>query len=149
MKINLKKVLAVSEHPGLYHFISESRNGMIVASMADKKRTCLSSRSRVTTLADIGVYSDAGELRLKEVLERIKNLSVEREVPDPKSEPALLRIFFEEVIPDYDRDRFYVSHMKKILEWFHLLRNSDALDFEEEEEQKAAVAAKEEPTVET
>ena len=44
-----------------------------------------------------------------------------------------MKKFFEEVIPDYDRNRFYVSHMKKVLEWFKLLRDNDALDFEEED----------------
>ncbi|MCL2727870.1 MAG: DUF5606 domain-containing protein [Bacteroidales bacterium] len=134
MKIDLKKVLAVSEHSGLYLFISESKSGIIVESLADKKRTCISPRAKMTSLSDISVYTDTGELRLKEVLERMKNLPAEREFPNPKAEPSLLKKFFEEAIPEYDRDRFYLSHMKKVLEWFRLLRENDALDFLEEED---------------
>ena len=144
MKTDLKKVLSVSEHPGLYLFISDSKSGVIVESMADKKRTCMSPRAKMTSLSDISVYTNAGELRLKEVLEKMKNVPADCEIPEPKSDPALLRKFFEEVIPDYDRDRFYVSHMKKVLEWFRLLRNSDALDFEEEEEEGGEKGGKEE-----
>jgi hypothetical protein len=136
MKTDLKKVFAISEHPGLYRFISDSKNGKIVESMTDKKRTCMSPRARIVPLAEIAVYTDEGELHLKEVLERIKGLPAECEVPDPKSDATILRKFFEEVIPNYDRDRFYASHMKKVLEWFRLLRNNDALDFEEEEEKE-------------
>jgi hypothetical protein len=150
MKIDLKKVLAVSEHPGLYLFISDSKSGAIVESIADKKRTCMSPRARMTSLSDIAVYTNEGELRLKEVLERMKNLPAVREIPNPKSDAAILRKFFEEVIPDYDRDRFYGSHMKKILEWFLLLRNNDALDFEEEEKREELTneeQSKEEPPV--
>jgi len=133
MKTDLKKVLAVSEHPGLYHFISDSKNGIIVESLADKKRTCMSPRARITSLSDIAIYTDAGELRLREVLERMKNLPTERELPNSKADATLLKKFFQEVIPDYDRDRFYLSHMKKVVEWFRLLRINEALDFEDEE----------------
>ena len=133
MKIDLKKVLSVSEYSGLYLFISDSKNGIIVESFADKKRTCMSPRARMTSLADISVYTNTGELRLKEVLERMKNLPAEVEIPDPKAAPILLQKFFKEVIPDYDQDRFYVSHMKKVLDWFRVLCSNDALDFEEEE----------------
>ena len=133
MKIDLKKVLAAPGHPGLYLFLSESKNGVIVESFADKKRSCMSARTKITSLADIAIFTDTGELRLKEALERIKNLPPEREIPAPKSDSSVLKAFFEELIPDYDRDRFYVSHMKKVLEWFCLLRNNDSLDFEEEE----------------
>ena len=139
MKIDLKKVLAVSEYSGLYLFISESKSGVIVEAFADKKRTCMSPRTKMTSLSDISVYTDTGELRLKEVLERMKSLPPEKEFPNPKADPLLLKKFFQEVIPEYDRDRFYLSHMKKVLEWFRLLRNSDALDFleDEKEEEKA------------
>jgi len=136
MKIDLKKVFTVSEHPGLYLHLSDSKSGMIAESMADKKRTCLSPRSKMTSLADIAIYTDTTELRLKEVLVRMRNLPVERELPESKSDVAQLRTFFEEVIPDYDRERFYVSHMKKVIEWFRLLRDNDALEFEEEGEEE-------------
>ena len=136
MKIDLKKVLSVSERSGLYLFISESKSGVIVESMADKKRTCLTSRIRKSALSDISIFDETGEISLKEVLERIKNLPPEREVPDAKSDSAVIRNFFNEVIPTYDRNRFYLSHMKKIVEWFHQLRKSDALDFEEEESEQ-------------
>ncbi|MCL1974018.1 MAG: DUF5606 domain-containing protein [Bacteroidetes bacterium] len=133
MKTDLKKVLALSGYSGLYLFVSESKNGVIVASMADKKRSCMGARIKMTSLADIAIYTDAGELRLKEALERLKNLPPDKEIPDPKSDSLVLKNFFGELISDYDRDRFYLSHMKKVLEWFRILRDHDALDFEEEE----------------
>ena len=140
MKIDLKKILTVAQHSGLYRFISDSKNGVIAESLIDKKRTCISSRSKMTTLADIAIFTETGEIRLQEVFERMKNLPVEREIPEPKADVALLRTFFREVIPDYDRDRFYTSHQKKVVEWFLLLRSNDALDFEEEEREEGEAA---------
>ena len=147
MKIDLKKVLVASEHSGLFMFISDSKSGVIVESLADKKRTCISPRTKITSLSDIAVYTDSGELRLKEVLERIKNFSAEKELPDPKTDVALLKKYFQEVIPEYDRDRFYGSHMKKVVEWFRLLRDSDALDFEEEAKPEEKAEDKDESPV--
>ena len=46
----------------------------------------------------------------------------ESDAPSGKSDPAKLKSFFEEVLPDYDRDRFYVSHMKKVVDWYNNLK---------------------------
>jgi hypothetical protein len=54
----------------------------------------------------------------------------------PKSDPKAIKAFFAEVVPDYDEDRFYVSHMKKILDWYEVLRTHASLEFVEEEEEK-------------
>ena len=132
MKINLKKVLSISDYPGLYLLISESKNGVIVESITDKKRTCMSPRARISSLSDIAVYTDSGEIKMQEVLERIKALPAETAIPPAKSDPKLLQKFFEQAIPDYDRERFYTSHMKKVVEWFRLLKENDSLDFETE-----------------
>ena len=148
MKTDLKKVLAVSGYSGLYHFISDSKSGIIVESMADKKRTCMSPRTRMTSLADISVYTNGGEMKLQEVLECIKALPEGTAIPDAKSDPQLLKTFFEEVIPDYNRDRFYLSHMKKVVEWFRVLLNNDALEFEQEGIEEAKEEVKEELPVE-
>ncbi|MDR2584792.1 MAG: DUF5606 domain-containing protein [Prevotellaceae bacterium] len=144
MKTDLKKILSVSEHPGLYLYISETKNGIIAEAIADKRRTCLSPRVRMTSLSDIMVYTESGEIKLRELFDRIKALPAEVEVPPAKSEQKLLCSFFEQALPDYDRERFYASHMKKVVEWFRQLRENDMLDFEEEEgeEEKEGVEVK-------
>jgi hypothetical protein len=137
MKTDLSKILTVSGYPGLYHFISESKNGVIAESLVDKRRTCLSGRDRMSSLSDIAVYTDSDELRLQDVFEKIKAVAETQEVPAHKADPKLIQAFFQTTIPDYDRSRFYASHMKKVLEWYHLLRQNDALDFEVKEAEEA------------
>jgi len=46
-----------------------------------------------------------------------------------------LKSLFKKALPDYDGDRFYVSHMKKVVEWYNELREKASLDFVEEEEE--------------
>lgn len=40
--------------------------------------------------------------------------------------------YFEEIVPEYDHNRVYVSDMRKIIQWYNLLADKKMLSFEEE-----------------
>ena len=67
MKTDLSKILAVSGQSGLYLYISATRTGAVVEALADKKRSAVSASSRITSLADISIYTDEEEVKLQEV----------------------------------------------------------------------------------
>ena len=134
MKTDLSKILSVSGHHGLYLYIAQARNGAIAESLADKKRTVFDVRSRITTLADIAIFTSEGEMKLKEVFEALHKTLGEADAPGAKSSPDQLKALFAQAVPDYDEDRFYVSHMKKVVEWYNELKAFASLDFVEEEE---------------
>ncbi|MDD2595781.1 MAG: DUF5606 domain-containing protein [Bacteroidales bacterium] len=136
MKTDLKKILSISGQPGLFLYLSQAKNGVIVESLITKQRTAFGSNSKVTSLADISIYTNAEEVSLKDVLKNMAIKLGEDAAPSHKSDPKAIKSFFEEVLPDYDRDRFYVSHMKKVLEWYTILKQYASLDFEEEEEEE-------------
>ena len=46
----------------------------------------------------------------------------------------MLKALFAQAIPDYDEDRFYVSHMKKVIDWYNEIAQFASFDFVEEEE---------------
>ena len=129
MKTDLSKILAISGQSGLYLYISQARNGAIVEALADKKRSSVGMTSKLTSLADISIYTDDEEVKLQDVFLKMKDVLGEADAPSAKSEPAVLKALFEEALPDYDRDRFYVSHMKKVVEWYNALKNYASLDF--------------------
>ncbi|MBR2437893.1 MAG: hypothetical protein IKB26_02515, partial [Bacteroidales bacterium] len=110
----------------------------IVEALATKKRTCCPMSARMTSLADIAIYTDEEEMRLQEVFEKMHAHLGENDAPAAKSDPKVLKGLFEEVLPTYDRDRFYVSHMKKVVEWYNILKNNASLDFESLEEAEAS-----------
>ena len=140
MKTDLSKILSVSGKHGLYRFLALSRNNAAIAeALADGHRTVFDPHSRITTLADIAIYTESEELKLKEVFLSINKVLEGREAPGPKSSEAEIKALFEKAVPNYDPDRFYVSHMRKILDWYGELVKYASLDFvEEEEEEKAA-----------
>ena len=137
MKTDLTKILAVAGTHGLYQFVAQARQGAIAESLSDKKRTVFNMRSRITTLADIAIYTSEGEMKLAEVFKAVDKALAGAQAPTGKSSDAELKALFGKAIPDYDADRFYVSHMKKVIDWYNELVKYASLDFVEEEEAPA------------
>ena len=133
MKTDLSKILSVSGRHGLYRFIAPAKNGVIAECLADGARTVFDAHSRITTLADIAIYTEEGELKLAEVFKALEGALAGAEAPSSKAAEAEIKALFAKAVPGYDESRFYVSHMKKILDWYSDLAKYASFDFEEEE----------------
>ena len=136
MKTDLSKILSVSGQSGLFMYVSHARNGVIAESLADKKRSSVSMNSKITSLADISIYTDDEEVKLQDVFLSMKEVLGDADAPSAKSKPEDLKALFEKALPAYDRDRFYVSHMKKVVEWYNALKNYASLDFVNPDEEQ-------------
>ena len=134
MKTDLSKILAISGQSGLFLYVSQARNGAIVEALSDKKRTSVGMTNKITSLADISIYTYDEEVKLQQVFLNMKEVLGDADAPSAKSKPEELKALFEKALPDYDRDRFYVSHMKKVVEWYNALKNHASLDFVTPEE---------------
>ena len=140
MKTDLTKILAVSGQSGLFLYISATRTCAVVEALADKKRSAVSATSKITSLADISIYTDDEEVKLQQVFLNLKEVLGDADAPTSKASAEDLKALFEKALPAYDRDRFYVSHMKKVVEWYNALKNYASLDFvnlDEESEESA------------
>ncbi len=136
MKTDLKKVLSIAGQPGLFLYLSQANAGVVVESLVTKKRTCFGISARITSLADISIFTETDEVRLQYVFERMREELGDNDAPSGKSKPEVLKEFFGKVLPDYDRDRFYASHMKKVVEWYSCLKENASVDFVQEEEEQ-------------
>lgn len=133
----MKGILAISGQPGLSKLISEAKNCIIVESLVTGKRMPVYSTSKVSALADIAIFTESGEVTLKQVLKKIFKAENGQEL-EVKDSAADIKAWFEQVLPDYDRDRVYTSDMKKVAQWYNLLLKTDLLNLEEEEEKAEA-----------
>lgn len=138
MKTDLTKILSVSGQSGLFMYISHARNGVIVESLADKKRSSFGMSSKVTSLADISIYTDEEEVKLQQVFLNLKEVLGDADAPSSKSSADELKALFEKALPTYDRDRFYVSHMKKVVDWYNTLKKYASLEFTNPDEETSA-----------
>lgn len=134
MKTDLSKILSVSGQHGLYQYVAQARNGAIAESLSDKKKTVLDIRTRITSLADVSIFTDDGEMKLKDVFLAMKTVLEDKLAPVGKDAEKQLKDLFGKAVPNYDRDRFYASHMKKVADWYNDLVQNASLDFVEEDE---------------
>lgn len=137
-KTDLAKILSMSGYPGLYRFVAQSRTGAIAESLADGHRVNFPANGRITTLEDISIYADDGEVKLREVFAKMKEALAAKDAPTAKSPENEIRALFEKALPGYDRDRFYLSHMKKVVTWYNELKSKATLDFVNPEEEEKA-----------
>lgn len=137
-KTDLAKILSVSGYPGLYRFVAQSRTGAIAESLADGHRVNFPANGRITTLEDISIYAEDGEVKLREVFAKMKEALAAKDAPTAKSPENEIRALFEKALPGYDRDRFYLSHMKKVVTWYNELKSKATLDFVNPEEEEKA-----------
>lgn len=135
----LKEILSVTGKPGLYKLVSQGNNMLVVESLVDGKRMPTYARDKVISLGDISMFTNADDVSLAEVFENLKKrengalCTVEAKKTDSKQ----LFDFFEEVLPDFDRDRVYPTDIKKVILWYNILVNAGMTDFMEKEEAKA------------
>ena len=76
-------------------------------------------------------------MKLKDVFGKMHETLKEADAPTAKATPEEFKALFAKAIPNYDADRFYVSHMKKVCEWYNALKNYASLDFVTDEEREA------------
>lgn len=140
---DLSKILSISGKPGLYKTIAQVKTGVVVESLIDGKRFQAFAHNKVSSLEEISVFTETEDKPLKEILNTIREKTEGGKAPDPKADDRKLKDFFETILPDYDRERVYVSHIKKICAWYNLLQEKEMLDFlnkeiEPEEAEKPA-----------
>ena len=142
----LKTILSISGKPGLYKLVSQGKNMLIVEAIdATKKRFPAYGNEKIISLADIAMYTDDEEVPLREVFESIKTKEngAAVEIDTKKAKPEELRAFMAEVLPNFDRDRVYVTDIKKLIQWYNILVANDLADFAEEASEEEAVEAAE------
>lgn len=141
----MKEILSISGYSGLFKLISSTKNGIIVEDIETKKRLPAYTTSKVSSLRDIAIFKEDGEeVSLIEVLKSISTKEKSKAAIDPKkADNETLKAYFAEVLPNYDRERVYVSHIKKVLTWYNQLQRCNMLDVLDEKEDEAKADEKE------
>ena len=132
----LKDILVVSGHGGLFRYISQGRNTIIVENLNDNKRTSIPATTKISMLDDIDIFTEEDNIPLREVLKKIQSKENGGTAISHKSSNAELKKYFAEVLPEYDKDRVYVSDIRKIVMWYNLLLELGITVFEVPEEEK-------------
>ena len=141
MQTDLARILSVAGQHGLFRYVAQARSGAIGENLATKQRKVFSSSSRISTLADIAIYTSEGEMKMDEVFLALKKVLGDAPAPSPKASDKEILDLFRKAIPNYDADRFYLSHMRKVVDWYDQLSQDASLDFVKAEEEADAKEA--------
>ena len=144
--MDYKEIVSVTGIGGLFQLLTSKSDGAIVRNISDKTTKFISARlHNVTPLESIEVYTTGDNVRLHEVFQKMKE--AENQTPPPadakKANDGSVKAYFEQVFPDFDQDRVYVSDMKKMLKWYQMLKENDLLNFDSVNEEEVTEATEE------
>ena len=120
----LQTILAISGRPGLYKLLSRGNKNLIVEALDETHRKSPAfATDRITSLADIAIYTDTDDVPLYKVLASLRDLEEGKptSLNYRKASGDELREYMGKVLPDFDRDRVKMSDIKKLLQWYHRL----------------------------
>ena len=120
--MNLAGIIAISGKPGLYKVVKQGKNNLFVQSLDSDKITPAYSSDKISALEDISVYTYEEDVPLIELIEKIAAKANYQLTLSHKEDKKKLESFFEEIVPNYDKERVYFSDIKKIIQWYNQLQ---------------------------
>ena len=148
--MDLSKILSISGKPGLFKMIGESKNGLVVESLTDGKKSPAFAHERISSLKEISIYTESDDIALWKVLKKLNEVQEGKPVESPKKASSSdLTALFEQVVPDYDKDSVYMSDIKKVFSWYNQLLEKDMLDFSEQEAEEKEMEEEEDGSQES
>jgi hypothetical protein len=127
--MNLKDILAVSAMPGLFRLVDSRGNGLLVSSLDDSSRTifCSMRKHQFTPMETVAIYTMSDTVELSTIMERMLDQLEENPPASPSGSKEEIENYFSSIVPDYDKDRVYISDMKKVIKWFTILNEKGFL----------------------
>jgi hypothetical protein len=149
--IDLTGIISITGQPGLYKIVAQSKNGIIVEGLSDKKRLNVYASTKVSTLSDISMFTTGDDKPIEEIMTTIFEKEKGGVAVDGKSDDKEIEKYFAGILPEYDKDRVYVSNMRKLINWYNALQAAGALKEKEEnkegDEKSKAIKAEEKSKV--
>lgn len=130
--MDLSKILSIAGKPGLFEMVSQSKSGLIVESLIDGKRIPAFSHERISSLEEISIFTELEDVPLKDVFITLYKKEEGKKTISHKSSANELKALMEEILPDYDKERVYISDIKKLINWYNLLVEKNRIDLEED-----------------
>lgn len=141
--MNIENLVSVSALPGLHKIVANRDNGLIVEDLeTGKTRFCSSRKHQFSPMETIAIFTDDDDSeKLEVIFQTMMDTKAKNPIPAPNGSSADLKSYFENILPNYDKDKVHVSHIKKVIKWYNQLDKSGLLTAEapkkeEEKEEK-------------
>lgn len=134
--MDLSLIFTVPGKPGLYRLVSQGKASSVMESLVDHKRTPIFRLDKVSSLAEIAIYTYDGEISLADVFRNIYKKENGGKCLDHNEKGETIRAYFGEILPNFEQERVYDSNIRKVLQWYNILKDSDLVDLELSEREK-------------
>ncbi len=123
LNMELKEIVAIAGIGGLHKIIGRTKSGLILESLNEtRKRFATGIQDKVSVLEDISMYTEEGDVHLSEVFRKIHEIeNTGAKVPSYKDDPKAIRSFVNDAVK-LDNERVYDSDIKKLINWYALLK---------------------------
>ena len=134
--MNIKDIIAVSGVPGLSKLIATRDNGLVLQHLDTGRSKFYSVRKhQFTPLETVAIYTMMDTVELREVLTNMLAQKDENPVVAHNGDASEIYDYFEKILPDYDKERVFLSDMKKIIKWYNILDEKGLLTAPSDEEE--------------
>jgi hypothetical protein len=103
------------------------KNGVIAESWMDKKRLPSHAHQQISSLEDISMFTTGEDKPVSEIMHAIVDKEVGGPAIDAKADDKAIIAYFATILPDYDKERVYVSNMRKLFSWYNNLQSTGNL----------------------
>ena len=136
--MNLEKLVAVSGLPGVFRMAANRNNGLIIEDLnSGKKRFASARKHQFTPLESIAIFTDDGDsTELANVFRSMLEKIGTNPPVSANAKTEELYSYFEEILPNYDKDKVFTSDIKKVLKWFNFLNDKGLLSLSSPQEEE-------------
>ena len=127
--MQLAEIVSITGIPGIFQVKGKRADGLIVTSLVDGKTQFVSGRIHMfSTLDNITMYTTDEPRSLKDILAEIKKQEAKNPPVDANAKEAEIKAYIEKIIPDYDKEKVYLSDMKKLIRWYAVLNGKGLIE---------------------
>lgn len=132
--MKLTEIIAVTGLPGLYRVVTERKGGLIVEHLGDGKRKFAPQRKhQFAPLESMAMYTDDGEAEpLNKLFKRMNEQAEDNPAPATSAKKDVLFEYVADILPNYDPELVHVSDIKRLLKWYHFMKEYELFGGEEE-----------------
>jgi len=131
--MNLEGIISITGKSGLFKVISQGNNVVIVENLTDKKRMPITARYQANSLNEIGIYTLENTSPLSDIFDIIaKKENAKQSISHRANKKDLIQ-YFEEILPNYDVERVYISDIKKVIQWYNAMQTAGLIELPQAE----------------
>jgi len=127
--MKLEEYIAVSGMSNVYKLVTNKQNGLILQDLDTTKTKFYPVRKhQFTPMGSVAIYTLEDTIPLVDVFTKMRENIESLPVPKLPADKMVLLEYFENIVPDYDEDRVYISDIKKVVKWFTYLNDRGIID---------------------